>query len=72
CHFIYPPWRGDTELQYGEEAPAHGAVGRCPAVLRTLTPGFGVWGWRWLSTANNRFGQLTRTSPVPFEDILWI
>tara|TARA_R110000737_G_scaffold232272_1_gene245713 strand:- start:440 stop:595 length:156 start_codon:yes stop_codon:yes gene_type:complete len=28
-------------VQDGEKAPAHGAVGRCPAVLRTLIPGFG-------------------------------
>jgi len=38
-HFISPPWRADAKTQYGEKAPAHGAVGRCPAVLRTLIPG---------------------------------
>tara|TARA_R110002073_G_scaffold156529_5_gene311842 strand:+ start:82 stop:318 length:237 start_codon:yes stop_codon:yes gene_type:complete len=38
-------WREAEEAQAGEKAPAHGAVGRCPAVLRTLTPGFGGCGW---------------------------
>ena len=38
------PWREAEEAQAGEKAPAHGAVGRCPAVLKHLDSG--LW-WVW-------------------------
>jgi len=49
-HFMVPPHLTYERDSSVEKAPAHGAVGRCPAALRAFVPG-------WVSYLNDRFDR---------------